>query len=120
MKAFILFVLIAPGLACLYAIVLRPLLAKITGLQKFYAEADGFWEKVWAIFGKSITLIWGYILAGLGTALALVDPIAAALGDPDFKNQVTNMLQSNPKYVGYFTIAVSVITLLARLRTLAK
>lgn len=113
-------VLIVPGLTVAYAMILRPLLHKISAFQKFYSEADGFWSKVWAICDKSATMAWGYILGGVGSALTLLDPIATALGDPDLKSQITGFLQSNPKYLGYFTIAVSVITLMARLRSLSK
>lgn len=120
MKTALLLMLIVPGMACLYALILRPLLHKIPALQKLYAEADGFWAKVWAMCGKSVTVAWVYIMGGVGSALALIDPIASSLGDPDLKTQVTVMLQSNPKYIGYFTITVSLITLAARLRSIAK
>lgn len=113
-------ILIVPGLACLYALILRPMLHKIPALAGFYAEADGFWAKVWAICGKSLTLAWGYILGGVGSALALVEPLSTALGDPDLKGQVTTALQSNPQYLGYFTITVSIITIVARLRSIGK
>ena len=111
-------ILIMPGLACAYALIARPLLHRIPALAKFYAEADGFWAKVWAICGKSITMIWGYLLAGIGSALAAIEPIAATLGDPDLKSQVTNFLQSNPKAIGYFTMAVAAVTIAARLHSL--
>ncbi|MDN5006475.1 hypothetical protein ACFQZO_37315 [Bradyrhizobium sp. GCM10027634] len=113
-------ILIVPGLACLYALILRPMLHKIPALAKFYAEADGFWAKAWAFCGKSITVLWGYFLGGIGSALALVDPVSAALGDPDLKEQVTTALQSNPKILGYVTIAISVVTIAARLRSIGK
>ena len=114
------FILAMPGLICLYALVLRPLLARIPALAKFYAEANGFWAKVWAICGKSATLAWSYIVGGIGSAFALIDPIASAAGDPDLKGQVTTLLQSNPKVLGYFAMAISVITIVARLRSIAK
>ena len=115
-----LLILIVPGLACLYAMILRPMLRKIPALAKFYAEADGFWAKVWAICGKSITVLWGYILGGIGSALALAEPLSTALGDPDLNGKITSALQNNPQYLGYFTIAVSVITIAARLRSVGK
>jgi hypothetical protein len=118
--AIFLSILIVPGMIVAYAMVLRPLLHGIPQLQKFYADADGFWAKVWAICGKSVTVAWGYILGGVGSALALVDPVATELGDPGFKDQVSSMLQSNPKVLGYVTIAISVITIAARLRSIAK
>jgi hypothetical protein len=111
-------VLTMPGLACVYAFFARPLLKKIPALAQFYSEADGFWSKVWAVCGKEVELAFGYLLAGIGSALSLIDPIAATLGDPDLKGQVTGLLQSNPKALGYFAIGVSVVTIAARLHSL--
>lgn len=113
-------ILIVPGMIVLYALVLRPILHRIPALAKFYSEADGFWSNIWAMCGKSITIAWSYIVGGIGSAFALLDPISSALGDPDLKNQVTNALQSNPKVLGYVTIGISVITIAARLRSLSK
>lgn len=113
-------ILIVPGLICAYAMVLRPFLHKIPAMQRFYKDADGFWAKVWAICGKSMTMLWGYVLGGLGAVLSLMQPIANAVGDPDLKDQVTNLLQSDPKILGYVTIGISVITIIARLRTIGK
>jgi hypothetical protein len=113
-------IMIMPGLACLYAIVLRPLMHRIPALAKFYIDADGFWAKVWALCGNSLTVAWGWLLAGIGTALSAIDPIASALGDPDLKGEITNALSSNPKILGYITMAISLITILARLRSISK
>ena len=94
-------VLIIPGLICVYAFWIRPLLAAMPQLKAFYAEADGFWGTVWAICGKSATLAWSYLLAGVGILVQFIDPLAAAFGDPDLHNQVTNALASDPK-IGLF------------------
>lgn len=113
-------ILIVPGLICIYALFVRALLHKIPALQKFYAEADGFWAKVWAVCGKSITMAWGYILGGIGSFFALIDKIGPAIGDPNLnlKQQVTDAFDSNPKIMGYVVIGISVITILARIRSL--
>jgi hypothetical protein len=113
-------ILIVPGLIVAYAMILRPLLHRIPEFQKFYAEADGFWAKVWAICGKSVTVAWSYIVGGVGASFALLDPIASALGDPQLNSQVSGALQSNPRFLGYFAIGVSVITIAARLRSISK
>ena len=113
-------ILIVPGLVVGYALLLRPILHKVPALAAFYAEADGFWAKVWASCGKSATVAWGYALGGLGSAMALLDPLANAVGDPALKDQVTTALQSNPKILGYLTIGISVITIAARWRSIAK
>lgn len=116
----LLFILIAPGLVCAYAFFLRPVLAAIPKFKQFYVEADGFWAKVSALCGHSLTIGWGYFMMILGGVLQWIEPIASALGDPDIKSQITDTLQTNPKYLGYFAMAVSAITIAARLRSITK
>lgn len=116
----IFFLFILPGLIVLYALVLRPLLARIPAFAKFYANATGFWAKVWAMCGNSLTILWGKLVGGVGLALALLDPVSSALGDPGFKDQVTTALQSNPKILGYIMIGISAITIAARVRSIGK
>lgn len=111
---------ILPGLACAYFFFIRPLLEKLPAFKQFYAEADGFWQKVWAICGKSITMAWSYILAGIGAAVQLIDPIASALGDPDLRSQITGTLQADPKLLGYVAMGISLVTIAARLRSISK
>lgn len=112
------FIFIAPGMIVLYALVLRPLLRKIPAFQKFYDRANGFWEKVWAICGNSVTIAWSYILGGIGSAFALVDQLGTALGDPNLnmKQQVTDALKDRPELIGYVLIGISVMTIIARVR----
>lgn len=112
--------LIAPGLAVLYVMFLRKELSALPALKKFYAEADGFWAKAWAICGKSLTLAWSYLLGVIGGLLNQLDTIAATLGDPNFKQQVTDFLHADPKYLGYFAMVVSGFTIAARLKSIAK
>jgi len=114
------FLLVAPGLIVGYFLFLRPVLRALPQLKEFYAEADGFWAKVWALCGRSITMVWALVLQGVGQALQWVDPIASALGDPDLRTQITDTLQTNPKVLGYVLMAISMITLAARLRGIGK
>jgi hypothetical protein len=116
----IVFVLIVPGLGATYFIFLRPILHAIPALKKFYTEADGFWAKLWALCGKSLTLAWSYILIGIGVLMQWLEPIANALGDPDIKSQVTGALRSDPKILGYVAMGISIITIAARLRSVAR
>jgi len=113
-------ILIVPGVVCAYAFWVRPVLAAMPQFQKFYAEADGFWAKVWAICGKSATMAWSYLLAGLGMLVQFIDPLAAAFGDPDLHNQVTSALSSDPKILGYFAMGIAAVTLASRLRTIGR
>lgn len=105
-----------------YAMILRPILHRIPQFQKFYAEADGFWSVVWAYCGKSVTILWSYVLGGVGLAFSLLDKLGPLLGDPDLNLQqkVVDLLKDNPKYAGYVVLAFSMITLVTRLRSLAK
>lgn len=112
----------APGMIVAYALILRPILHKIPAFKSFYDNADGFWAKVWALCGNSVTVLWGYILGGIGSAFALVDQLGPMLGDPslNLKQQVTEALQSNPQYLGYALTGISVVTILARIRSMTK
>ncbi|MGY4179826.1 hypothetical protein ACVIHH_005117 [Bradyrhizobium sp. USDA 4518] len=78
-----------------------PVLHAIPALKSFYAEANTFWGKVWALTGRSVTVLWGLFLTGIGTVFQWLDPIAAALGDPDLKAQVMEALEDNPQYLAY-------------------
>ena len=111
---------VVPGLVCGYLFWVRPALAAMPAFRTFYADADGFWASVWAICGKSATMAWSYLLAGLGMLVQFIDPLAAALGDPDLHNQVTDALASDPKILGYFAMAVAAVTLASRLRTIGR
>lgn len=115
--------LVLPSLIVAYVMILRPLLHRIPAFAKFYADADGFWEKVWALCGNSLTMMWGHILTLGGISLGVLDYVAPLVGDPDLKAQVQSILQplvSNPKYGGAVVIAVGIITMAVRLRGLLK
>lgn len=118
MKAILLTLLIAPGLLATYYMIARPLLKKIPAFADFYAKSDTFWQKVWALTGNSITVLWGYVLAAIGGSFQLVDMLASALGDPDLnvKQQVIDALKDNPKLLVWIVMGISAITIAARLR----
>ncbi len=113
-------IFILPGLLAAYFMILRPVLSAMPQFKKFYAEADTIWAKIWVICGKSLTIAWSYMLLGIGGLLNQLDGIAATLGDPNFKNQVTDFLHADPKYLGYFAMVVSAFTIAARLRSIAE
>lgn len=112
--------LVLPGLFAAYAIFIRPWLKALPALKEFYAKADGFWGKVWALMGRSTTILWSLIVAGAAKAFDYIDPLAALLGAPDFKAQVMTLIRDNPQYLGYFAMVVSAVTIAARLRSIAK
>lgn len=108
-----------PGLIAAYFLFLRPVLHAVPAFQTFYAEADGFWQKVWALCGKSVTMAFAYFIQALSWALQWCDPIASFLGDPDLKQQITDGLQANPKVLGYILMGISFVTIAARIRSIA-
>lgn len=112
--------LILPGLLAAYLILLRPVLKALPALKGFYTEADTFWQKAWALCGNSLTMVWSYFLMVAGGLLNQVDNIAATLGDPNFKQQVAQIIGADPKALGYFAMVVSAVTIAARLRSIAK
>lgn len=113
------FFMILPGVPCAYFIFVRPILHAIPALKSFYVEADTFWAKVWALMARSVTVTWGLFLTGIGTLFQWLDPIASALGEPDFKAQVMEVLKDNPQYLAYTTMGISAITIVARLRSVS-
>lgn len=111
--------LILPGALAFYCMFLRKELSAFPAFKAFYAKADGFWAKVWAVCGKSVTMAWSYMLMAIGGLFNQLDGIAATLGDPNFKQQVQDFLHADPKYLGYFAMVVSAVTIAARLKGIA-
>jgi len=107
-----------PGLIVAYALFLRPVLRARRAFKVFYAEADGFWQKVWALCGKSVTLAFAYLIHALSWGLQWIDPIAAFFGDPDLRQQIADALQANPVMLGRLMMAISAITIAARVRSI--
>lgn len=118
MKTLILLALIAPGMLTAYWLFLRPVLRAMPTFKGFYAEADGFWEKVWAVCGNSATLAIHYVIQVISWALQWVDPIATFFGDPELREQITVALKADPQILGYVLMAISAITIIARVRSL--
>ncbi|WP_407169357.1 hypothetical protein [Bradyrhizobium sp. ORS 111] len=65
-------------------------------------------------------VVWGLFLAGIGTLFQWLEPIASALGDPDFKAQIMEALKGNPQYLAYAMMGISAITIIARLRSVGR
>lgn len=104
---------VVPGLIAAYFLFFRSILKAIPALKTFYSQADGFWAKVWAVCGKSVTMVWGYLLAAVGA-------LSAALGDPDIMGQIANVLKDHPEYLGCVLMGVSAVTIATRLRSIGK
>ena len=68
---------------------------------------------------SSLTIAWGYCLAFAGVALQVVDYIADPLGDAELRSQIASAV-GNPTIAGRILLGISLITIVARLRSLRK
>jgi len=72
-----------------------------------------------AICLHSLTIAWGYVLAIAAGAMTAVDNISDALGDPGLRDQINNAI-GDTRVAGRILLGISIITILARLRSLRK
>jgi len=72
-----------------------------------------------AICLHSLTVAWGYVLAITGAMMTAIDNIGDALGDPNLREQINNAI-GDTRVAGRILLGISVITILARLRSLRK
>lgn len=75
--------------------------------------------KLKAICLHSLTVAWGYILAITGVAMTVIDNIGDALGDPNLRDQINNAI-GDARVAGRVLLGISIITILARSRSLRK
>ena len=75
--------------------------------------------KIKAFCLHSLTIAWSYALAVVGGAMSVIDNIGDALGDPSLKDQV-NAAIGDARIAGRVLLVISIITILARLRSLRK
>lgn len=76
-------------------------------------------SKVKAFCLNSMTVAWGYCLALAGLVLQLVDAAGDALDDQAIKDQVSAAI-GDPTWAGRVLLAISVVTVAARLRSIRK
>jgi len=110
--------LLGPVAIVVYVLFMRPLLA--AHFKTLYADADGFWQKVWALCGKSTTLAVSYGVQAVGWAFQAIDPVAELLNDPDLKQTISDTLQANPTTLGRVMSLISIVIIAARVRSLFK
>jgi hypothetical protein len=77
------------------------------------------WAKIRAFCLNSLTIAWGYILAVTGAVMQAIDGIADVLGDPSLKDQISAAI-GDARTVGRVLLGISIVTILARLRTIKK
>lgn len=77
------------------------------------------WARVKACCLNSLTIAWSYCLAFAGTAMLAVDALPDALGDQGLREQISAAV-GDAKTAGRILLCISIITILARLRSLRK
>lgn len=68
---------------------------------------------------NSLTVAWSYLLAVAGTVLELLDLIANVFDDPTLKDTIGESI-GDPKTIGRVLLFVSVVTLIARIRSITR
>lgn len=87
-------------------------------LYSDYRKATGStWSRLVSAAQDSATVLWAKFCAGLAIVIANLDSIANALGDPSAATFVNTWL-SNPKAVAAVMLGISIVTIVARKRTL--
>jgi hypothetical protein len=72
-----------------------------------------------AICLNSMTIAWSYCVALAGALASVIDDLADMLGDPGVKDQIGAAI-GDVKTTGRILLAISVVTIIARLRTLRR
>ncbi|MGJ4893793.1 hypothetical protein ACQR2B_06525 [Bradyrhizobium oligotrophicum] len=112
----------AVALAVVYVVAIRPVLRAMPAFKAFYAEADGFWAKAWALCGRSATIASGYAVLLPSIVMEAIDRLAVLLGDPslNLKQMILDGLQSYPSLVSAAGVVIGIIFIVARLRSINK
>jgi hypothetical protein len=77
------------------------------------------WARIKTFCLNSLTIAWSYCLAFAGAIMQGMDLIADALGDPNLKDQI-NASIGDARMAGRILLGISVVTIIARLRSLKK
>jgi hypothetical protein len=77
------------------------------------------WMRIKACCLNSLTIAWSYCLALAGTLMQAMDTIADAFGDPNLRDQISTAI-GDAKIVGRILLGISIVTIIARLRSIRK
>jgi hypothetical protein len=77
------------------------------------------WARIKVCCLNSLTIAWSYLLAFAGAVMQAVDSISDALSDPNLKDQMAAAV-GDTKTVGRILLCISIVTIIARLRSLRK
>jgi hypothetical protein len=77
------------------------------------------WARLKALCMHSATIAWSYALMAVGSVLQLIDAAGDALGDPGIKDQISNAI-GDARTVGRILLGISIVNIIARVRSLRK
>ena len=75
--------------------------------------------KIKAVWMHSMNIAWSYFIAFTGALASIIDDLADALGDPGVKDQISSAI-GDVKTTGRIMLVISIVTIVARLRTLRR
>jgi|GEM_PF-6648267 hypothetical protein len=85
-----------------------------------YRAATGtVWQRLLAGARNSATMLWSKFCIILAAVVANLDQIADAIGQPEAKQYIADIL-GNPKAVAGVMLAITAVTMIARARTLTS
>jgi len=75
--------------------------------------------RIKAVCLHSVTIAWSYCIALAGALVSIIDDLVDMLGDPGVKDQISAAI-GDVKTTGRILLAISVVTIIARLRSLRR
>jgi hypothetical protein len=89
-----------------------------TFTHAWIVETGSFWQRTLKAGRNSATIVWAKLVIMAGGLVAVLDKIADLAGDPTLTAQIQQY--ATPQMVAYVTIAIMLVNVWARLRTLGK
>jgi hypothetical protein len=89
-----------------------------TFVRAWTVETGSFWQRTLKVGKESATIVWAKVVIIAGGLVAVLDKIADLAGDPSLTAQIQQY--ATPQIVSYVMIAIMIVNVWARLRTLGK
>lgn len=83
------------------------------------AKIKAFFQRIWAMCFRSVTIAWSYLLGIFGAVMSQLDGLAALLNDPGLTQNVQSLI-GDAKSFGKWLMVVAVVNIVARARSLIK
>jgi hypothetical protein len=89
-----------------------------TFVHAWMTKAGSFWQRTLKAGQQSATIVWAKLVIMAGGIIAVLDKLADLAGDAALTAQIQQY--ATPQVVGYVMIAIMIVNVWARLRTLGK